>query len=68
MNRVREALQDAAVHAILVARPYAATLGEVIDCFENLGSKSVGREQAALLVPQKGFPGCRLPPRARPRR
>jgi hypothetical protein len=44
MNRVREALQGAAVHAILVARPDAATLGEAIDCFENLGSKSVGRE------------------------
>jgi hypothetical protein len=55
MNRVREALQDATVHAILVAGPDAATLGEIIDCFENLGSKSVGREQAALSVPQKGF-------------
>jgi hypothetical protein len=45
MNRVREALQDATVHAILVAGPDAATLGEIIDCLENLGSKSVGREQ-----------------------
>ena len=55
MNRVREALQNATVHAILVAGSDAASLGEIIDCFENLGSKSVGRERAALSVPQKGF-------------
>jgi len=55
MNRVREALQDATVHAILVAGPDAATLSEIIDCFKNLGSKSVGREQAALSVSQKCF-------------
>jgi hypothetical protein len=55
MNREREALQNATVHAIFVARPDAASFGEIIDCFESLGSKSVGREQAALSVPQKGF-------------
>jgi hypothetical protein len=43
------------VNAILVAGPDAASLGEIIDRFESLGSESVGREQAALSVPQKGF-------------
>jgi len=55
MNRIWEALQDASVHAFLVTRPDAGGFSEAVNCFDDFGSKAVGRERAALAVPQEGF-------------
>ncbi len=55
MDCVRESLQDAAMHAVLVARPDARAVGQIVDRFEDLGPKSVGRKLAARSIPPKGF-------------
>ncbi len=55
VNGVRESLQYAAMNTVPVSGPDARAVGQLVDRLEDLGSESIGREQAALAVPQKCF-------------
>lgn len=59
-HRVRKVAENMFPDRILVFRPHQCIDSKPIDCLKCLGSKSIGRNRAALEVPEKSLPDFRL--------